>query len=207
MDGCFKTSLARKSARAGAAHGCAATSVRAMEPPTIELAMPFVSAGTRDASHARRKRLLSAAGSAVAGAACGSDHLLDLRTAAADARRMAGGRLGRRLFRARVALVGSGNAERGWGGRGESAAVLVDAGLRVRAFTRSALAALDVHHHRRRLSDRLLFDRLHGRRSRLCALLRLHELLRLRDAYAGALPTTSSGCSLVGDSSAWRRTF
>ena len=60
-------------------------------------------------------------------------------------------------------------------------------GVRLRAAARSALADLDAHHYRRRLPDPLLLDRLHGRRPRLRALLRLHEFLRLRDADAGAL--------------------
>ncbi len=92
----------------------------------------------------------------------------------------------RRVVRSGGVLVAGGDAERRGRARRAPAADVLDAGLRVRAVARSALADLDVHHHRRRLLDRLLFDRLHGRRPRIRALLRVHEVLRVRDADARA---------------------
>ena len=55
-------------------------------------------------------------------------------------------------------------------------------------------------------ADRPLLDRLHGRRRRGAALLRLHRLLRLLDAAARRGRQPAACCSSAGDSSASRRT-
>src|SRR5579875_2712751 len=48
----------------------------------------------------------------------------------------------------------------------------------------SGRADLDAHHHGRRFPDHHLRDRLYGRRRQLPALLRVYDVLRLRDADA-----------------------
>ena len=54
-------------------------------------------------------------------------------------------------------------------GRSSIAIILDPRVFRFRAAARSAFAAVDVYHHRRRVSDPLLLDGIHGRRSRICA--------------------------------------
>ena len=60
-------------------------------------------------------------------------------------------------------------------------------GVRFRPPDGSARALVGADHHRRGFLDPPVFHRLHGRGRCVRAILRLHELLRLCDAHAGAL--------------------
>src|SRR5579883_964765 len=116
-------------------------------------------------------------------AAGGSDRELGLRAAAAAQGCVAGSGRARCVVRCDPRGMGQRDAERWIAAWGASAFVRVAAGVRFRSAARSALVRLGAHYYRRRGFDPLVLGGVYVERYRGRQILRLHELLRVRDAY------------------------
>ena len=160
-----------------------------------------------DASRIGGERVVSAPRCAVVAAAGGSRDLLDVRAAAAQALRLA-------RFRARRCVVRSWRRSPGVRRRrvrarrwarirrscswmpGFDFGLLLDPLSLLWTFIITGVGFLILFYSIGYMAGR----------PRLRAILRLHELLRLRDAHARALRQLRRDCSSAGASSAWRRT-